>query len=108
MRNRHDAGHACRIGLLALPLLFGALPLVFFGSLPLAAQTPPPPPGGGGEPPPQAYDDCRGKKAGDAISHTTPEGKVPAICVDSAKGLFARPDRPPPGGPQPPPGAPRN
>ncbi len=44
--------------------------------------------------PPQAYDDCRGRKSGDAISHTTPEGAVAAICVDSPKGLVARPKQP--------------
>jgi len=43
------------------------------------------------EPPPQAYADCKGKKAGDAIQHTTREGKVAAMCEDSPKGLVARP-----------------
>jgi hypothetical protein len=95
MREKRDIGFACRLGLLVVPVLFAALPL--------AAQMPPP---GGREPPPQAYDDCRGKKAGDAIMHTTPEGKVAATCVDSPKGLFARPNQPP--NRPPPPGAPRN
>lgn len=45
------------------------------------------------EPPAQAYEDCKGKKAGDAVQHTTPEGKVTAICADSPKGLVARPGR---------------
>jgi len=78
------------------------------------AQTPPPPSGPGGpggpgrEPPPQAYEDCKGKKEGDAIQHQTPQGLVPAKCLNSPKGLVARPDRPPPdhppmGGDQPPP-----
>jgi len=49
----------------------------------------------GHEPPPQAYEDCKGKKAGDAIQHTTPEGKVAATCMDSPKGLVARPNQPP-------------
>ena len=46
------------------------------------------------EPPPQAFADCKGKKAGDAIAHTTPEGKVAATCQESASGLVARPDQP--------------
>ncbi len=46
------------------------------------------------EPPPQAYADCKGKKAGDAIQHTTREGKVAAMCEDSPKGLVARPIQP--------------
>lgn len=46
------------------------------------------------EPPPQAFADCKGKKAGDAIQHTTPEGKVAATCQASASGLVARPDQP--------------
>jgi hypothetical protein len=72
------------------------------------AQMPPPPPGGPGgpggpghEPPPQAYEDCKGKKEGDAIQHQTPQGLVPAKCLNSPKGLVARPDRPPPGMPGP-------
>jgi hypothetical protein len=48
------------------------------------------------EPPPSAFDDCKGKTEGTAIQHTTPSGeKVPAICVSSPKGLFARPEHPP-------------
>ena len=46
------------------------------------------------EPPPQAFADCKGKKSGDAIQHTTPEGKVAATCRESPKGLVARPDQP--------------
>ncbi len=46
------------------------------------------------EPPPQAYTDCKGKKAGDTIQHTTREGKVAATCEDSPKGLVARPNKP--------------
>lgn len=52
------------------------------------------------EPPPQAYTDCVGKKAGDAVQHTTPEGKVAATCMESPKGLVARPNRPPAGSPR--------
>jgi hypothetical protein len=46
------------------------------------------------EPPPQAYEDCKGKKAGDTVQHATPEGKVAATCVDSPQGLVARPSQP--------------
>ena len=45
----------------------------------------------GHEPPPQAYTDCKGKQAGDTVQHTTREGKVPATCESSPKGLVARP-----------------
>jgi hypothetical protein len=45
------------------------------------------------EPPPQAYTDCKGKKAGDAIQHSTPQGNVAATCEDSPKGLVARPNQ---------------
>jgi hypothetical protein len=67
-------------------------------------------PAGGHEPPQQAYEDCKGRKAGDTVQHTTPEGVVPATCEDSPKGLVARPVRaqgekrpagPPSGAPQP-------
>ena len=50
-------------------------------------------PAGVREPPPQAYADCVGKKTGDIVQHTTPEGKVAATCVDSPKGLVARPNQ---------------
>jgi len=63
------------------------------------AQAPPPQPRpetpGGHQPPPQAYEDCWGKKAGDTVQHTTPEGTVAATCVESPQGLVARPNRPP-------------
>ena len=49
---------------------------------------------GGHEPPLRAYEDCAGRKAGDTVQHTTPEGKVTAACLDSPKGLVARPNRP--------------
>ena len=48
---------------------------------------------GGREPPRQAYEDCRGKKAGDNVQLMKREGTVAATCVDSPNGLFARPDR---------------
>ncbi len=51
-------------------------------------------PPGGHEPPPQAYEDCRGKQAGDTVQHTTPEGQVAATCVESPQGLAARPNQP--------------
>jgi len=48
---------------------------------------------GGHPPPPQAYEDCKGKRAGEAIQHTTREGKVAAVCAESPQGLVARPSR---------------
>lgn len=51
-------------------------------------------------PPLQAFEDCKGKAAGDAVKHMTPEGEVSATCMDSPEGLVARPDR----GQQRPPG----
>jgi hypothetical protein len=48
----------------------------------------------GHEPPPQAYTDCKGKKAGEAIQHSTPEGVVTATCQETPKGLVARPNQP--------------
>lgn len=64
---------------------------------PARSQERPPqaPPASGHEPPPQAYADCKGKKAGDTVQHTTPEGQVAATCVDSPHGLVARPNQPP-------------
>ena len=48
------------------------------------------------EPPPQAYEDCKGKKEGDIVQIVTPhKDKLSATCTASAKGLFARPERPP-------------
>ena len=64
---------------------------IFLASGAMAQGQPP----GGREPPPQAYVDCKGKKAGDAVEHTTREGKVTATCADSPKGLAARPNRRP-------------
>ena len=45
----------------------------------------------GQEPPPQAYADCRGKKVGETVQHTTRDGTVAATCTDSPNGLVARP-----------------
>jgi Spy/CpxP family protein refolding chaperone len=55
-------------------------------------------------PPPQAYEDCRGKQAGDAVQHTTPEGVVAATCEETPQGLAARPTQRPerPGDSRPP------
>lgn len=48
------------------------------------------------EPPAQAYQDCKGKQAGDVVQITTPrEGNISATCTESPKGLFARPEHPP-------------
>lgn len=58
------------------------------------AQSEPPGPSKDHKPPQQAYDDCKGKKAGDTVQHTTREGVVPATCVESEQGLIARPVRP--------------
>ena len=56
------------------------------------------------EPPPQAYELCKGKKEGDAVSIQPPGGHtLAATCVASEKGLFARPEHPPHKGQQPPP-----
>lgn len=52
------------------------------------------------EPPPQAYEDCKGKNAGDKVEITTPKGdKISGTCTSSPKGLFARPEHPPGGKP---------
>ena len=64
-------------------------------------------PGKGQGPPPQAYEDCKGRKAGDTVLHATPEGKVSATCVDSPNGLVARPAQPPRSGSRPGGDAPR-
>ena len=45
-------------------------------------------------PPPGAFEDCRGKASGAAVQHKTPEGVVPAVCMESPDGLVARPLRP--------------
>jgi len=58
------------------------------------------PPGGPGRgPPPQsAFDDCKGKKAGDAVKHKISEGTiVDATCIQTPGGLAARPNMPPGG-----------
>ena len=48
---------------------------------------------GGHQPPPQAFEDCKGKTAGDAVQHKTPQGMVAATCVESPQGLVARPNQ---------------
>jgi hypothetical protein len=57
-----------------------------------SAQTRPDTPDGHA-PPLQAFEDCIGRKAGDTVQHSTPEGKVTAICMNSTNGLAARPNR---------------
>jgi len=52
-------------------------------------------PTGGHKPPPQAFEDCKGKNAGDTVQHTTREGKVAATCLNSPDGLVARPNQRP-------------
>jgi hypothetical protein len=48
------------------------------------------------EPPPQAYVDCKGKAVGTKLQIHPPQGgAVDAECVNSDKGMFARPMRPP-------------
>lgn len=48
------------------------------------------------EPPASAFDDCKGKAEGAVVQHRIPSGeKVNAVCVNSPKGLFARPEHPP-------------
>lgn len=68
------------------------------------------PPGGGpggpgrGPPPQSAFDDCKGKKAGDAVKHKIPDGTiVDATCIQVPNGLAARPNMPPGGRGGPPP-----
>ena len=65
-------------------------------ALAVQAQQVPATPGGAGrqEPPPQAYADCRGRQAGDAVQHATREGVVAATCVETPNGLAARPSQP--------------
>lgn len=77
-----------------------ALALSLF-ALSAAAQERHSPPRGEHGPPPRAYEDCKGRKAGDVVQHRTSEGEVAATCMDSPKGLVARPNRSPdtqPGG----------
>ena len=70
------------------------LAVSLYACMAMAQSAQPPEPAGVREPPPQAYTDCVGKKSGDIVQHTTPEGKVAATCVDSPKGLVARPNQP--------------
>lgn len=51
------------------------------------------------EPPPQAYLDCKGRKAGETVQHSTPEGTVPAVCEETPQGMVARPKSPKPKSP---------
>jgi hypothetical protein len=48
-------------------------------------------------PPPEAFTVCEGKKAGDAVTVTTPNGdKIKAVCETFNNRLAARPAEPPP------------
>lgn len=47
------------------------------------------------KPPPQAFQDCVGKGINAKVDHKTPEGMVPATCVETPDGLAARPNNPP-------------
>jgi hypothetical protein len=92
---------------LSMPL--AAFIVLLLATAAVEAQTPPPdappPPDQAHqhrEPPPQAYDACQGKKVGDAVQFQGRRGMMDATCTDSPKGLFARPNRPPPGAPPPP------
>ena len=67
------------------------LMVVLWTGIATAQEFPPRP--GGQKPPPGAYEDCRGKKVGDMVLHSTPGGKVDAVCEDSPDGLVARPKR---------------
>lgn len=70
------------------------LAVSLYAGMAMAQSVQPPEPAGVHEPPPQAYADCVGKKTGDIVQHTTREGVVAATCVDSPKGLVARPNQP--------------
>ena len=73
-----------------LPHLVGLLLLIHASPQPASAQRQPL----GDGPPPQAYVDCVGRTAGEAVLHTTPQGRVQAICRESGKGLAAQPIAP--------------
>lgn len=68
-------------------------PLFVLCALSAAAQDRPSPSAEKREPPMRAYEDCKGKRAGDTVSHATREGNVAATCVETSRGLVARPDR---------------
>jgi len=63
------------------PLLALATALVTTTALAQTAATTPGNEAPRHEPPPQAYADCKGKKEGAAVQHSTPEGVVAAVCV---------------------------
>jgi hypothetical protein len=80
-----------RRAVLVLAMGFAASTAIAQDRAPPSPRAEPP---GGRQPPAQAYEDCRGRKSGDTVAHTTPEGAVPATCTDSPDGLVARPRRP--------------
>ncbi len=81
----------CSLGAIVLALACASSVIAQVKSPASAPRTEPPQ---RHEPPAQAYADCKGKKAGDVIQHSTPEGTVAATCQDSPKGLVARPKQP--------------
>lgn len=88
----------------ALSILLAGLTTAAFA----ASPTNPPPPAPTCPPPPQAFETCKGKKAGDSVQHVTPSGqKIAATCTASPQGLFALPacDMSPPPHHTPPPSA---
>lgn len=80
-------------------LLGTILTLIFFIALaiagPVMADTLPPPPDRGDRPngpPPEAFTVCVGKKAGDAVTITTPRGdQIKAVCDIFDARLVAKP-----------------
>ncbi len=90
---------------LVISLLLTGLTTAAFAAAP---ATPASPPAQGCPPPPQAFEACKGKKAGDAVQHVTPSGqKIAATCTASPQGLFALPscEKNPPPHHTPPPSA---
>jgi hypothetical protein len=59
----------------------------------LAQDKPPEPDHGSGahghHPPPSAYEDCKGRKPGERVQHTTPQGTAPTTCEPSPEGMVA-------------------
>lgn len=80
------------------PMLIAALCFGFASAMSVAQTTTPLSAAsvaarGDHHPPTQAFADCKGKKAGESVQHTTPQGKVAATCEDSPEGLVARPNQ---------------
>ena len=76
-----------------IPLLSALLAAASLRAAPL--------PDGPRVPPDEAFQACNGKKAGDAVSFTTPRGeKMTGKCKMMPARMAAVPDRPPPPPPQ--------